>query len=94
VLFLAVYVSGWAPAPINTIATSALLTVFLPQFLVSYKLGGFSPDVGSMPTIIELTITSYILAFPFSVLYALLVRRITQRIRHRRQVRDGSHARI
>jgi hypothetical protein len=94
VLYLALVVLCWAPAPVEHVATFILLTVFLPQFLVAYKLGGFSADIGSMPVIIQYTLISYILAFPFSLGYAFCTRWIARRIRRWRHHHDESHASI
>jgi ABC-type dipeptide/oligopeptide/nickel transport system permease subunit len=94
VLFLLVLVSGFAPAPVDSIAMFALLAVFLPQFPVAYKLGSFSPDVGSMHAIVGYTVIFIYLGVFLSLLYALLVRWTTRRVRRYRHVRDESRASI
>ena len=94
VLFLVVVVSGWAPSPIDNVATWVLITVFLPHLLIAQKFGGFSSGVGSLSDIITLTLLSFVLAFPVSLVYASLLHWIARRIRRFRQTRRESHASV
>jgi hypothetical protein len=94
VLFLVVVVLGWAPPPLDTVATWILITVFLPHLLIAQKFGGFSTGVGSLSDIIALTLLSFVLVFPVSLAYASLLHWIAKRIRRFRQARREAHASI
>ncbi len=94
VAFLVVVVLGWAPSPLNTVATWVLITVFLPHFLIAQKFGGFSSDVGSLSDILAFTVLSFVLAFPVSLVYASFLHWVAQRIRRFRHARRESHASV
>jgi hypothetical protein len=93
VLLLVVVVSGFTP-PLAAIAMFPLLTIFLPQFLVIHILQGFSSEVGSIGAIAAFTIVTYVLAFPFSYLYASLARRLARHVRRSRHLHRESRASI
>src|SRR5947208_16414088 len=91
-LFLLLIVFGWAPAPVDTISTFLLLTVFLPHFLVAQKLGGFTSDVWSLSAIIMLSAVSAVATFPLSLLYASIARRVSARVQRYRHARSEQPA--
>ena len=92
VVFLVVLNLCWAPSPIDTIATWGLLTAFLPHFLIAQKFGAFTPDVGSLHDMIVLSIVSFVLAFPVSLVYASFLHWIAGRIHRFRRSRYESRA--
>jgi hypothetical protein len=93
-VFLLVLSLCLAPSPIDAIATWGLLTLFLPHFLIAQKFGGFTSDVGSLHAIIVLSIVSFALAFPISLVYASLLHWIGGRIRRYRRSRHESRASV
>jgi len=92
VVFLFVFNLCWAPSPIATIAIWGLLTVFLPHFLIAQKFGGFTADVGSLQDIIVLSVVSFVLTFPLSLVYAWFLHWLARRIHGFRRSRYQSRA--
>jgi hypothetical protein len=91
-LFVAVFLCGFAPAPFYQIAHYAAMA-FLPQVLVVYVFSDFLPATDALLAKIALAIFTCLLAFPFSLLYAAVAQLIARTI-NRWRSRRRQHATI